>query len=1195
MRIKHVELSGFKSFCDPSRVVFDNSLTAVVGPNGCGKSNIVDAIRWALGEQSARNLRGKAMDDVIFSGSATRGPQSLAQVTITFHNDDGLSHPSYVDYPEVAVTRRLHRDGTSEYLINNTHCRLKDITDLFLGTGGGARAYSIIEQGRIGLIVSSRSEDRRAMIEEAAGVTRYKSARRVAARKMEQTRQNLLRIRDVVAEMERNLGSLKRQARKAARFRRYRDEQRDLELHVAAHRFLELRARTQVLASQMDVTESDLNHARDALDAGETRVAALRGEERAVRTDLDQARNAAFEVDNSIQVLETEIAHVNETLQRLSAEAESIGSEEAEALRQLSELERERHELAEQDAELEHGALDAARERGEIDRQTAESRARLAELGEAYDTERDQLSRARARLAAAGSAVDNLTRRVEEVEQRLEAIRSDRAELDEIEAGLDARIVELQTRSLEVETVLHSATSAVESESEAFDRIRGAVEQCDEQRRIVRDELQAKLSRLASLEEMRDGLARHDTAVREAVVRLRDENDRRLHGLLVDFIECGAEHEVALAAALGELLQGIVTDDIETGLELLEWLKERNLGRVTVLSRTVHFNKPSKTGAIDDPAVRGLLIDLLKVDPSVREIVEYLLADVHVVATGADAARIWAECSAPVSLVSLDGQLVQASGVMRGGRAESPGADLLVQKRQIRELADEVQALQAAHTDLDHKFVSLKQELVGRRDAADAARQEVQQQEIVLAETRKDWARANDEIEAVKQRREGIDREIAQQRELLDQACQDRAHAEDELADTNVEIERLGHCLTERSTEIDSCREQVEQLAEAASDARVRETELEQRHRAAVDRARQIELSMREIEQRVRGFEARRVANAAETGQAAGDSVRRRELIDEWLGEAEMIGESVEQIGRALDQAGLALTEAEAEVKRQRAVVGELTDRVGTLNLEHREADKDVEHLIEKVAERHDCNLLRVLGDFHMRPQPDDDLQLRIEELKRLIGRMGAINPTAVEEYEDTKARYEERTRQLADVEQALEDLERAITKMDRDCRRLFTEAFEIVNAKFQEIFPRLFKGGRAQLILTDPDDMLDTGVDIVAQPPGKRLGNIELMSGGEKALTAVSMLLALFLHRPSPFCLLDEVDAPLDEANVGRFLDLVREMTGRSQFIIITHSKVTMEGADALYGVTMEEPGVSKLVSVRLVAEGTAAAAVNE
>jgi chromosome segregation protein len=1192
MRIKHVEISGFKSFCDLTRVVFDSSLTAVVGPNGCGKSNIVDAIRWALGEQSAKNLRGKAMDDVIFNGSATRGPQSLANVTITFHNDDGLSHPAYVDYPEISVTRRLHRDGTSEYLINKTQCRLKDITDLFLGTGGGARAYSIIEQGRIGLIVSSRSEDRRSMIEEAAGVTRYKSARRLASRKMEQTRQNLLRIRDVVAEMERNLRSLKRQARKAARFKRHSGEQRDLELYVASHRYLELRARNQALSLELAEAEEQHGLGREALDTGEARAAKLRVEEQAVRTDLDAARDAAFEVDNAIKVLETEIGHAADTLERLGIEEVAICRQEGDALHQLKSIEQEREELTRQNEELEQSAIDVAKARGEVDRRAADARAKLDELARTYDDERDQMSRARARSAAAQSAIDNLAQRVADAEQRVQATRADRDALDAVEDELSERVTELESRTGEVAAALESATGSVESESRAFEDLRRELDSCDEQRRQVRDSLKGNLSRLASLEEMHDGLARHDRAVREAVVRLREEGDQRMRGLLIDAIDCPAQYEVALAAALGERLQAIIADDHETGLALLEWLKERDLGRVTVLARD---GGSTRKAAVKNATAQGRLVDLLEVDSSAAGVVERLLADVWVVEDVAGALAVWRKHKGRVTAVTLDGQVLEAAGVMRGGRTGSPGADLLGQKRQIRELAGEVHSLEGDHAELDGRFDALKKEIVRRRDAAELARQEVQQQEILLVETRKDEARAADELDMMRKRREGIDRELAQQQELVQQAREDRGHAIAELEEARAEIDRLGRSVADGAIEIEACRRDVERLAESASDSRVREAELEQQQRAAVDRSRLINSSADEIGERLAAFEEQRRANAAASGEAAGGIVGRREQLAAKLDQAADLGRRVEELSRELGRAGETLASAEAEIKAQRGGVSEIADRAAELRLASTEVGMDVAHLLENVLERHDTDLLRVVGDYHLREVPGEEVELRIEELKRLIGRMGPINPTAIEEYEDTKTRYDERTTQMADVEQALEDLERAIVKMDRDCRRLFKEAFEVVDARFQEIFPRLFKGGQARLVLTDPDDLLNTGVDIVAQPPGKRLGNIELMSGGEKALTAVSLLLSLFLHRPSPFCLLDEVDAPLDEANVGRFVEMIREMTGRSQFIVITHSKVTMEGADALYGVTMEEPGVSKLVSVRLVTAAEAAPAVNQ
>ncbi|HUT76849.1 MAG TPA: AAA family ATPase, partial [Polyangia bacterium] len=408
MRIKALNINGFKSFCDDTRINFDHSLTAVVGPNGCGKSNIVDAIRWALGEQSAKNLRGRGMEDVIFNGSKNRGAQSLAEVTITFHNDDGLSHQAYADYPEIAVTRRLHRDGTSEYLINKTACRLKDVFDLFMGTGGGARAYSIIEQGRIGLIVSSRSEDRRAMIEEAAGITRYKAARRLAGRKMDQTRQHLLRVTDVVAEMERNLSHLKRQARKAERVKRHQAEQLDQELWVASHRFLELRARTTTLDQSLAAAEEELDTGRGELRAAEARMAACRVSEQESRLALDRDKVAAHGIDTAILRIESDLGHLRENLERLRGEELTSAGLEAESAGRLRALEEEREALATRAEEIERDAQHLAEQRGEAERLAGEARQRLAELGAAYDARRDRMSRARARIAASDSVLASL-------------------------------------------------------------------------------------------------------------------------------------------------------------------------------------------------------------------------------------------------------------------------------------------------------------------------------------------------------------------------------------------------------------------------------------------------------------------------------------------------------------------------------------------------------------------------------------------------------------------------------------------------------------------------------------------------------------------------------------------------------------------------------------------------------------------
>jgi chromosome segregation protein len=1191
MRIKRLEISGFKSFCDHTRILFDHALTAVVGPNGCGKSNIVDAIRWGLGEQSAKNLRGRGMEDVIFNGSESRGPQSVAEVTITFSNDDGLSHPAYADYSEIAVTRRLFRDDTSEYLLNKAPCRLKDITDLFLGTGGGARAYSIIEQGRIGLIVSSRSEDRRSMIEEAAGITRFKKARTIASRKMDLTRQNLLRVNDVVVEMERNLANLKRQARKAERYREYAAEQRDLEMLLASHRYLELRALAMVAATSLEGAEISSRDSRDELVTSEAKVEGLRVEEAAARSALDEAKARVFEVNQAIQVVESEIGHLVETIGRIRREESTMSDQEAEIRRKIASLEDERRVLADRLGALTADAEATASRRDDTERQAAVARTRLAEIGQAFDAARDSLSRARARAAASQSASDSLELRLEEASLRLASMREERGQLADRIAGLEGQVFDLDERTTSVATTLDEARRTVTSETAAYEDLRLKLNACEADRQAARDEVNAKQSRLDSLEEMHAGLARHDSAVREAVAALKGGGHAPFAGLLIDFVECPAQLEVALAAALGERIEALVTSDTASGLELLEWLKARDLGRVTALAmKSLEAERPSRC-ELDDPAISVRLADALTAAPEVSALVQRILENVFVVTSSADALRLWEASGGRATMVTLDGQVIDDRGAMRGGRPTSVGADLLGQKREIRDLESEVRALKERHDALDAEFNSTKATLLGHRDAAERAQSEVKQQEIQFAEMRKDQVRATEDVEAARQRQSAIEREIALQEEQIAETREDRDQAAAQMAEAKGEIESLERSMSVHAQQIESHRAEADRLAAAVTDARVRQAQFEQQQRSAVERSSQIAALQEEMEDSLRRMARRRTGCAEELGRAAGKAMSGKELLSERLDEAARLEAAVGEATRALDGATTSTQEAEAELREKRRGSESLSARLAELRLDEKQAEMDVAYLLDSVAERYDVNLLRILGDYHMRPLPGDEVRSRIDELRGLIERMGPINPGAIEECAETAKRYDEKMVQKKDVEQALADLEAAISRMDRDSRRLFKETFESVNAKFQEIFPRLFKGGQARLALSDPDDLLTTGVDIIAQPPGKRIGNIELMSGGEKALTAVSLLFAIFLHRPSPFCLLDEVDAPLDDANVNLFIEMVRDLTARTQFIVITHSKVTMEGADALYGVTMQEPGVSKLVSVRLVHAVPAAA----
>lgn len=1185
MRIKRIDISGFKSFCDPVRISLDHSVTSVVGPNGCGKSNIVDAIRWTLGEGSAKALRGAAMEDVIFNGSENRGPKSLAEVTITFDNTDGLSHPDYTEFTEVGVTRRLHRDGTAEYLINKVPCRRRDITDLFLGTGGGARAYSIVEQGRIGLIVSARSEDRRNMIEEAAGITKYKTARKISERRMEQTKQNLLRVSDVVSEMERNLANLNRQAKKAERYKKYREEQTDLELHTACHKYLKLRAETMSLQTRLAEKRQLLEDGKNTLAASETQMQRVRLEEQHARSVLDRATAGGYEIDNELRVAETEIRHLLEDIRRYDLEAKSAMDLLSSANRQEQQIEEEKTLLIEQIKRVEADLEGAGRRFIELSKEHEEVRSHLNELGEEHDVKRDEVSRSRSLLAASEAAIFNLTRRIDEIEVRLDRVQEERDGVVREAEQLKEKSQHLEVRMRQVSARLEEARNTAEIEKAAHEQLKEDVDVCEGELRQVRDALQSKKSRKASLEEVMDGMKSHDSAVRDAVVMLEKEGENLIEGLLVDAVRSAEQYEQAVAAALGDRLQTLLVSDRASGLKILEMLKVRDMGRVAVAS-AAHAPSVSTAAIANHPDVLGPLAEFIQCDSSVDPLIRNIAADVYLVSTLDQAETLFSNHGGQVSFVTLDGQLLEAGGVMRGGRAKTAGAALLGQKREIRDLETEVAALAAQHDALEQRLTYLKEELRARVTAGETARTMAQAEEIALAEVRKDTSRTVEDLAAFDRRKDAMDRDIAHQTEMLVQARSDKARAEQEGAGAKQRIDDIERELHARAAEIDACRRDVDRLNAAVSDIRVKKASLDQMLESAVRRQDQLGSLARELDERTSMADDKQRTAFASVGRSAGLVVRKRELLADKVKESEEIQVRITTLRAGLDQAVQLVSEAEEAIKKERTFIEAVSKEVAEIDTAEQKSGLAVDHLLGQVQERNDCDLLRVIGDYHMREIPGEDVRARIEELKSLIDRMGPINLSAIEEFEEQNQRFEQLSVQKIDLENALLDLEKAISKMDKDSKRRFKETFDDVNQRFQQIFPTLFKGGQAHLELSDPNDLLTTGVEIFAQPPGKKVSSNEVLSGGEKALTAVSLIFAIFLHRPSPFCILDEVDAPLDEANINRFVDMVHQMTDRSQFIFITHSKVTMEKSEALYGITMEEPGISKVVSVRLTDE---------
>ena len=1186
MKIKKLQITGFKSFVDQTTVHFDHDITCIVGPNGCGKSNIVDAIKWCMGEQSPYRLRGKHMEDVIFSGAEGRGPHGFAEVTLTFDNSDGLAPPEYSEYEQIQVTRRLDRQGRSDYLINRTPVRLLDITNLFLGTGVGKRAYSIIEQGRIGFIVTSKPEDRRTIIEEAAGISKFKLSKRAAERKMDQTRQNLLRVTDIIGELERSLASLKRQAQKAERYKRYKTEMRDLDLWVASHRFLELRGQVGSVAASLSQATEEVQSSRNELIAKEASVEAERVSLQQLGTDVERGQARAYELDNSVRQLEGLIRQQQDRQAALAERREL-------ATRELQQLEEQRQELEQEvsGVRLSLGELEALEtqadrllEEVESELQTRKNTAEEADT--ALANARARLSGAQTHVAGAQAVLNGYEARRQEIRARLqrlqeetEALATREVEFHQQRGEHDARMLGL--RSGKVETVeLQSEIETVLASQ------KGALSQVDAEVESLREKLAVTRSRLSSLNEIHErfeGVGAGAQAVMMEYAHASGETARSgLIGLVADRIECAPEHTRALGAALGGALEYLLVDDTDAALRAASYLASEEKGRATFLPRS-----PSGAARVvppfpSGPGIVGPLLTLVRHSHADSDWVRYLLFDVLVVDSLEIAARLHRQ-GFQGKLVTLDGQSLLADGAVVGGATDESAAHLLRLQREIREL-EEAAASERAELD---KVISeqgrLRASIAERQAAIDSARVQAHDAELEILGAERDLHVVEMELQRIEERRGEIAKAETEARASLSQIDVDEGNTERELRDAQRQVAEARQAAGVAESVLAERRRVVEEQSARATEVKVEATQSRER----ADRERsvlgQLDRSIAELDAREDRLREDVAIADRDRGQSEGRILLHRGRLSETAHEAAAAREDLSTLRGRYDEARMRLGEAEAILKELRSSIDERSTALNQLTVRERELALSLEHLEEQVSDKHRVELGYVIGDYHSRPIPGPEDTSRAEELQRLIDRMGEINLTAIEEYEENAARYEYLTSQRRDLEEALTKLDKAIRQMNRESRAMFREAFAAINERFKRIYPLLFRGGKAELRLTEPQDMLETGVDIIAQPPGKRLGSLELMSGGEKALTAVALIFAIFQYKPSPFCLLDEVDAPLDEANIGRFAEAIQQMTDRSQFIIITHSKRTMEYADVLYGVTMEQPGVSKLVSVEL------------
>ena len=1175
MIISRLEIHGFKSFADKISLDFQKGITAVVGPNGCGKSNIVDAIRWVMGEQSAKTLRGKSMEDTIFGGSEYRKPLGMTEVSLFFSTDDGRIPAKYLNYSEIQVTRRLYRDGESEYLLNRTPCRLLDIAELFMDTGAGAKAYSIIEQGKIGMILSSRPEERRFIIEEAAGVTKFKARKQVALKKIEATRQNLLRIGDIIAEIRRQMSSLQRQAKKAEKFREYREELKEIELRFAVSAF-------RGLEGELKLAEAEASSLQDRLAGNSSELGASTAHLEEKRTALLETEKALAEiqeecfrlrgdlsgVENRVSYEKKELAGLEERIARSSAEHDSMGG-------RIAEAEDERRRLREQVEELKvshAGEKEALSDsEGLLERMMEEERV-MSRLQE-------ERRRGLFGLLAEISHFNNLSANA----AKRKDILMEQAERNRREVlGITEKLHEAGTRVAELESAHEgcSETRKTLERNQAALRLREAellekLEEVESSYQGERDRLSKAASRLHSLQELEAQFAGYGQGVRTLMLAERFRG--RLQGVVADFLEVGEENEVPLEAALAERLQYIVCEDEQDAREAISHLREGSGGRCGLIVRSLR-----PLSGCPSPHGTERLLDRLAVRPENIGMVQALLADTFL-AENLDSALKLSREYPLLTFVTPEGDLATSGGILHGGSLEAEQQGLIHKKRRIKELGLEVSALTGLVKELETSREMLRGDAVATGQALKDCRQDLHGVEILLVNSEKDLQRAREECTRLEERlalKEMEDRQLAEELESLEA---EMAKASAEKCEREAGREQAERELEEIQAAIGAKQREMDEAREIVTSRKVRAAAFREKQESALRTLVRIEESIRELRSRWSGLEADVEKWGLERQRLAASISGGEEQIRLLLARQGRTDIAVSEVRSRYETEAVLVQESEARLHALRDTGDALSRDLGGKKLVIAELAMKIGNLKETVAEKYRRDMAELIPLYGGGDCDEEAARARQAELAGLIDGIGEVNLTAIDEFREMDERFQFLSAQKSDLEESLHGLRQAIQRINRTTRKRFLDTFNLVNDKFQEVFPRLFCGGRAELKLTNEEDLLETGIDIVIQPPGKKLQNVNLLSGGEKALTAVALMFAIFLVKPAPFCLLDEVDAPLDEANIGRFNEMVREMSGFSQFIIITHSKATMATADSLYGVTMEEPGVSKLVSVKL------------
>ena len=1180
MYLKSIEVQGFKSFANKITFEFHNGITGIVGPNGSGKSNVGDAVRWVLGEQSAKQLRGGNMQDVIFSGTETRKPLGFAYVAITLDNSD---HKLPIDYQEVTIARRLYRSGESEYLLNGTSCRLKDVNELFYDTGIGKEGYSIIGQGQIDKILSGKPEERRELFDEAAGIVKFKRRKNTAIKKLEEEQQNLTRVNDILSELTRQLAPLEKQAETAKVYLKKKEALKQLDIQMFLVEMARIREQLKAVEEKYEIAQSDLEETCKSFDVTKTEYENLEKELEILETEIQKSREQSTQKTLEKQNLENQIHLLQEQIHS-AKQNETQYQERAVALdADIDKRKKEEQGYLEEQSQLEEKAAEFSRVQSQAQEAFKEIAIEIHNLEEAIESGKNEIIEILNQRASIKGKLQRYDTMMEQISIRKVALNQRNLTLRSEAAQLDASEEQYKTQKQEIEETIEKLIRQGNRCEDQIKKYQAEISRATQQLENEKTAYHREASRLESLKNITERYDGYGNSIRR--VMEQKKNVSGIKGVVADLLKVEKNYETAIETALGGSIQNIVTDNENTAKGMIEFLKKNKYGRATFLPLTSMKNKKTfnNPAALKEPGVIGVASDLVQVEAEYEGLANYLLGRTLVVDHIDHGIAIAKKYQYTIRMVTIEGESLNPGGSLTGGAFKN-NSNLLGRRREIDELHENVEKLKLNIEKLQAALEEYRNKRNHFRDEAGRIQESLQEQYIQENTVQMNLNSMSDKRAEIKQGYENLKRENAELEKQTKEIEENSQSIQLEMEASASQESALEKSINEKQEELESRKKQETDIS--------KELEKSQLEGAGItSRKGFIQENLRRIKEELESLTNQKEALFAGMEEGKEEALKKETEIVKIRQEIELAAKEEEEDREKLQEALLKKEKMTQEHKAFFLKRDELSARMNLLDKESyrllgqkEKLEENQETQVNYMWEEYEITYSQALIDMPDELQERAEIKSAISNMRSEIRQLGNVNVNAIEEYKELSERHTFMKTQHDDLVQAEETLQGIINELDTGMRRQFEEKFGQIRIEFDKAFKELFGGGKGTLELDEEEDILEAGIRIISQPPGKKLQNMMQLSGGEKALTAIALLFAIQNLKPSPFCLLDEIEAALDDSNVTRYAKYLHKLTKNTQFIIITHRRGTMTAADRLYGITMQEKGVSTLVSVNLI-----------